>query len=194
MRKGKDIIQIASYLWGFPILIEPIKTNQRQVVLSKNQLFINNSIGGSCCESANGVRRKVWNIKHLLSFKYLKCSHLFANTCKSYVFCRNFCNAWINNFFRCKLTNARLDDERLALVRSPKACLPLPEQFLLFSVLCEKCISHQIRIFLTLEDFFLFIFAIVHLEKSWGCWLRVRVGNMIQITKTSQNVKIYSLK
>ena len=36
MRKGKDIIQIASYLWGFPILIEAIKTNQRQVVLSKN--------------------------------------------------------------------------------------------------------------------------------------------------------------
>ena len=51
MRKGKDIIQIASYLWGFPILIEAIKTNQRQVVLSKNQLFINNSIGGSSPKS-----------------------------------------------------------------------------------------------------------------------------------------------
>ena len=166
MRKGKDIIQIASYLWGFPILIEAIKTNQRQVVLSKNQLFINNSIiGGSCCESANGVRRKFWtqtNIKLLLSFKYLKYSHVFATTCESYVFCRNFCNACITTFFLCKLTNT-LPDERIAFVRSPKGCLLvppwqqlcvlLPELFLLFSVLCEKCISHQIGISLTVGDF-----------------------------------------
>ena len=60
MRKGKDIIQIASYLWGFPILIEPIKTNQRQVVLSKNQLFINNSIGGSSPKSLDSDEHKAF--------------------------------------------------------------------------------------------------------------------------------------
>ena len=101
-------------------------------------------------------------IKLLLSFKCFRCSHVFANTCKIYVFCRNFGNARINNFFWCKLANARLD-ERIVFARSPKACfLPppwkqlcvsLPELFLLFSVLCEKCISHQIRIFLRVEDF-----------------------------------------
>ena len=75
--------------------------------------------------------------KFLLSFKYLKCSHVFANTCKSYVFCRNFWSAWINNFFRCKLTNARPDDERLALVRSPKAAFLCQSNFCSF-LCCVK--------------------------------------------------------
>ena len=56
---------------------------------------------------------------------------------KAMFFCRNFWSAWINNFFRCKLTNARPDDERLALVRSPKAAFLCQSNFCSF-LCCVK--------------------------------------------------------